>query len=128
MDCLFILESDFADVDVSPLKRIFYKYGYIPVTVLFEGDLKILYKRFVVLEQERQRWERTSPVYPLLAGEKPMYIPMGIERFSEDIEKRGTRRFRVGGEIIRVDTSDFGKVNYEMILQRIRYAARIPLV
>ncbi len=83
----------------------------------------MIYQRFVARDQspERHRGHVVNTQYPE-AGDAPPYVPMPLEMFSKGMDFRGFRRFDIGGEIICVDTTDFNRVDYEEINDRIAEA------
>lgn len=103
--------------------RLCHHYDYQPVTVLFDGRTDVIYQRFVARDQspERHRGHVVNTQYPE-AGDAPPYVPMPLEMFSKGMDFRGFRRFDIGGEIICVDTTDFNRVDYEEINDRIAEA------
>lgn len=117
----FILENNFEDSSKAGIAALVERYGYKSITVLFDGDTEVLYRRFVARDQspERHRGHVVNTAYPEMA-ERPPYVPMGLDAFCEGMEKRGFRRFSIGGKMIRVDCTDFAQVDYEEILARIR--------
>ncbi len=116
-----ILENNFEDASMSGLLRLLEKYGCLPVTVLFDGDDEILHGRFLLRDQstERHRGHVVNTSYPETAAQTPT-IPLSLEAFVAGIENRGFRRFSVGGPELRVDSTDFGQVDYSEIYQRIK--------
>ena len=46
--------------------------------------------------------------------------PISLQEFQESFRKRGMSVFRIGEKRIDVDTTDFSKVDYDAILQRLR--------
>lgn len=112
----FIIENNFEDCSREGIMKLLGKYDYSPITVLFDGDIEVIYKRFIERDQspQRHRGHVINTEYPE-KGEKIPYIPMGLENFAEVIDKRGFKRFSIGGAMIRVDSTDFSKVDYEKL-------------
>lgn len=119
----FILENNFEDCSKAGISSLVEKYGYKPVTVLFDGEIGAVYRRFVARDRspERHRGHVVNTAYPE-TGERPAYVPMEPDTFRMGIEQRGFRRFFIGGVVVRVDCTDFERVNYEQIAERIREA------
>lgn len=116
----FILENNYEDSSKEGIQNLLQQYDYTPITVLFDGDINVIYKRFLERENspERHRGHIVNTVYPE-TGEKHPYIPLSLEQFSSGMENRGFRRFSVGGIKITVDCTDFASVNYLEILCKI---------
>lgn len=110
----FIIENNFEDSSRDGMIMLLHKYNYTPITVLFDGDIGTIYRRFIERDQspDRHRGHVVNSEYPEKA-EKAPYKPMDFKAFAEGIQKRGFRRFNAGGEIIKVDCTDFSKVDYE---------------
>ena len=119
----FILENNFEDCSRDGMMELMKRYGYRPITVLFDGDTEVVYRRFIARDQSpgRHRGHVVNTCFPE-TGERPPYVPMGLEAFRAGAEERGFRRFSVGGSVIRVDCTEFEKVDYEQICVRIRDA------
>jgi predicted kinase len=110
----FIIENNFEDCSREGIRKLLSQYNYTPITILFDGDMEAIYKRFIERDQspERHRGHVINTEYPE-KGEKAPYVPMKLEYFAEVMEKRGFRRFNIGGEIIKVDCTDIDKIDYE---------------
>lgn len=118
-----ILENNFEDSSTDGLVRLLGKYHYLPVTVLFDGDEAVIYRRFLLRDQSpgRHRGHVTNIAYPE-TGEQAPYAPISFDAFKAGIESRGFRRFSVGGIDIRVDSTDFTQVDYRKIYADIKKA------
>ncbi len=105
-----ILEGNFVPAGVKPadeageLRRLIEGYGYAPLTYRFTGDTDILYRRFIEREQTPERGEANR---------------IGRAVALEDFEGwcRGLDGFDIGGEVIEVDTTDFGQVDTEGLVE-----------
>lgn len=115
----FILENNFESKSKDDLNTLLEKYNYTPITVQFICDIDVLYKRFIERDQysDRHRGHVVNTQYPEV--EKEEYIPAPIEEFADKLHKRGMDNFQIGNNVIKVDTTNFDKVNYEDILDRI---------
>ena len=51
----FILENNFEDSSREGLVSLLEKYGCFPITVLFDGDIEVLYQRFILRHQSPAR-------------------------------------------------------------------------
>ncbi len=104
--CDFGLESNFTDRSRQSLVPLLEKWGYSCMTVLFTAPVEILHRRFV----ERE-----------VRGERPEAFGLGLYHDLEDFRKNCAGAFHFSlGETVRVDTSDFRKVDYEEITEKIR--------
>ncbi len=111
-----ILENNFEDVSKPGLTALLERYDCHPVTVLFDGDMATIHRRFVERDRspERHRGHVVNTRYPEV-GEPAPVRPLSLADFAAGMEARGFRRFTVGGPVIRVDGTDFANVNYEEI-------------
>lgn len=122
----FILENNFDDTSKSGITQLLRQYDCTPITVLFDGDTKVLYQRFLERDQSplRHRGHVVNTCYPepVEGGQTPCVpnIPMTFEAFQNGMEKRGFRHFRAGGPVVFVDSTDFSKVDYQKIYEEIK--------
>lgn len=103
----FIFESNFVDPAGNSFRPMVEKYGYKVINVLFDGDIEAIHKRFM----ER---DVTSERHPGLAS----------NGFFNDIEvfrnaARACRSFKYGDVLLTVDATDFSKVSYENLVEKI---------
>lgn len=102
-----IFESNFGNTCPHILKTMINTYGYKVITVLFDGDVKVIHKRFVERDVTEER--------------HPGLVANG--RFNDfEFFKKSTepcRNFKYGDIIITVDTTDFSKVSYDDIVTKI---------
>jgi len=102
-----IFESNF----ISPCPDFFVnmieKYGYKVITVLFDGDVEIIHKRFLDRDV-------TSERHPGLVSNNYFSDFEVFERSTQPC-----RDFDYGDIKIMVDTSDFSKVSYDDIIKKI---------
>lgn len=107
-DAAFVFESNLGATCPPTLEKLVEQYDYKVITVLFDGDVDVIHRRFV----ERDRTEERHP--GLVSG----------TRFdsAEEFAKRTApcRAFSYGDHMIRVDTTDFNAVPYEEIIREIR--------
>ena len=120
----FIIENNFENVSKPELLALIKKYNYYPITVMFDGNDEIIYERFIKRDQMpgRHRGHVVNTQYPEI-GQAPKYVPMGLAKFKDKIEKRGWKTFDVGGTRIVVDNTDFSKINYDDIMNKIKNIA-----
>ncbi|MDO4355359.1 MAG: AAA family ATPase [Clostridia bacterium] len=111
-----ILENNFEDASKPELMALLERYGCRPVTVLFDGDIEAIHRRFLAREQspERHRGHVVNTRYPEVGEPAPIH-PLSLADFAAGMEARGFRRFDVGEPVIRVDCTDFAAVDYERI-------------
>lgn len=105
-----IFESNFAEPCPEILQRMVKQYAYRVITVLLDGDIETIHRRFLKRDTTRER-------HPGLVSNN---YYSDFERF-----KNGTkpcRDFSFGDVKITVDTTDFTTVSYEEILQEIERA------
>mgnify|MGYP006992791081 FL=1 len=87
-------------------------------------DYKVIYQRFLKRESspDRHRGHIVNDCYPETKGnnpETPKAKTISYENFVCGIEKRGFDAFFVGGRQIKVDTTDFSKINMEELFSQI---------
>lgn len=102
-----IFESNFSSTCPDILLMMVNKYGYKVITILFDGDVEVIHKRFVERDKTEER--------------HPGLVSNGC--FHDfDFFKKAThpcRDFNYGDCIITVDTTDFSKVSYDNIIVKI---------
>lgn len=120
----FILENNFEDGCKETVRELLEFYHCPVVTVLFDGDTEILYRRFLMRDQspERHRGHVVNTRYP--ETERAPYVPLSLDAFASGMEQRGFRRFSVGGAVVRVDTTNFYEVEYDAIDRSITKALK----
>jgi predicted kinase len=120
-----ILENNFEDNSKPGLITLIEKYGCKTITIMFQADIEVLTERFIARDKspERHRGHVVNTQYPEPVGEasvqSPQAKPMSPEDFLHTIEQRGWMRFSVGGEELFVDTTDFSKVSYDSIYDKV---------
>lgn len=120
----FILENNFEYSSGRGIKSLLEKYQYSALTITLTGDYKVIYQRFLERENslDRHRGHIVNDCYPetkennlkILKAETISY-----ENFVCGIEKRGFDEFCVDGRQIKVDTTDFSKINMEELFLQI---------
>ncbi len=102
-----IFESNLGATCPPALDALVQQYHYHVITVLFDGDVETIHRRFV----ER---DRTTGRHPgLVSGSRFA----SLEQFEK--QTAPCRSFSYGDHIIRVDTTDFHNVCYNEIIDEI---------
>lgn len=116
----FILENNFEDISKEGLLSILERHAYTAITVTLTGDYHVIYQRFLARDQspDRHRGHVVNDCYPETGGSHPV-PPTSFEKFVFSIETRGMDRFTANGPQIIVDTTDFSKIDREIVIQRI---------
>ena len=96
-----IIEANFNNVSELRIKELLEKYNYKSLTYLFIGDLRILHKRFIERDNSNER-DKANRINGLLNDFS--IWESSVKPFIE---------FSIGGKMIKVDTTDFLKVNFE---------------
>ncbi len=102
-----IIEGNFTPAGIKKtdeageIRRLIEKYGCSALTFKFTGSTRVLFQRFVNREGSPERGQANT-----------MQIPFSYEDFS--VWCHNLDNFDVGGEIIRVDTTDFDTVDFDM--------------
>lgn len=103
----FILESNFVKESEAILNEFVSKYDYKCITIKFIGDLKVLHERFKKREYSEERHQG------LVANGK-------FDNFEEyENQSIKLREFKMNDEII-VDTTEFSKVDLDLIMRQIK--------
>ena len=100
------------------------KYQYPVLTVTLTGDYKVIYQRFLERDasSDRHRGHVVNDCYPEKEGcdtEGRQRKTLSYEEFVQGIKRRGFEACSVGGERIKVDTTDFSKINLGEIMSQI---------
>lgn len=103
-----ILESNFKADEAARLEELIGRCGYHALTYVFAGDLRVLHRRF--LEREG------SPAREPANRMGGLYDDYAV--FAENV--RPLADFCAGGEIIRVDTTDFQSVDFDGYIEQAR--------
>ena len=114
------LENNFEDVSIPLLMKILDRCSCTPVTVLLDGDPAVIWQRFVRRDQspDRHRGHVVNTEYPERCPAP--YVPMTLDSFLEMIQRRGFRRFDVGGPRKIVDATDPESVDWPAVLDWVR--------
>jgi len=100
-----ILESNFKISEGEIIKELLEKYKYRSLTFLMLGDLEIIHRRFVERDNtpERDKANRVNGLFDEFVHFERIIKPLGD--------------FNVGDRIIKIDTSDFGKVDFNSYIE-----------
>lgn len=120
----FILENNFEYSSEYGIKTILAKYQYPALTITLTGDYKVIYQRFLErdLSSDRHRGHVVNDCYPekrKRSAEELRAASITYENYAHSIEKRGFDAFCVDGRQIKVDTTDFSKIDVENIFLQI---------
>lgn len=120
----FILENNFEYTSERGIKTLLAKYQYSALTITLTGDYKVIYQRFLErdLSPNRHRGHVVNDCYPEKKKRSPEELiaaSVSYENFIHSIEKRGFDAFCVDGKHIKVDTTDFSKIDMENIFLQI---------
>ncbi len=120
----FILENNFEYSSEHGIKNLLEKYHYSALTITLTGDYKVIYQRFLERESspDRHRGHVVNDCYPEKKEDNPKDIKtktISYENFVQGIEQRGFDSFWVDGRQIKVDTTDFSKIDMGKIFSQI---------
>lgn len=120
----FILENNFEYVSEHGMKALLEKYQYPVLTIVLFGKYQVIYQRFLErnASPDRHRGHVVNDCYPEKENdgtEKPHRIQLSYEEFVQGIRRRGFEDFSVGGERLKVDTTDFSRIDMEEIQSKI---------
>lgn len=120
----FILENNFEYLSEQGIKKLLEKYKYSVLTITLTGDYKVIYQRFLERENspDRHRGHVVNDCYPEKKESNPKErkaISVSYENYVYGIEQRGFDAFSVNGKQIKVDTTDFSKIDMEDLVSQI---------
>lgn len=120
----FILENNFEYSSEFGIKNLIEKYQYSVLTITLTGDYKVIYQRFLERENspDRHRGHVVNDCYPEKKENNLKTLKaktISYENFVCGIEKRGFDAFCVDGRQIKIDTTDFSKIDMEELLSQI---------
>ena len=100
------------------------KYRYPVLTITLTGDYKVIYQRFLDREgsPDRHRGHVVNDCYPEKRAHNPKErkaASISYENYVYGIDQRGFDAFLVGGRQIKVDTTDFSKIDMEELFSQI---------
>lgn len=126
---LIILENNFENISKPKLQELINKYHYTSITVLFYGDIKTIYNRFIERDKSptRHRGHVVNIEYPEQKNSNVIYNEMKFEDFQKIFEERGIRDFNISDDVIKIDTTDFNKVDYGDVVNQIKEIIGISL-
>ena len=120
----FILENNFEYSSEQGIKNLLEKYQYSVLTITLTGDYKVIYQRFLERESspDRHRGHVVNDCYPEKKENNLKELkakPISYENFVHGIKRRGFDAFLVDGRQIKVDTTDFSKIDMEELFSQI---------
>ena len=120
----FILENNFEYSSKHGMKNLLENYQYSALTITLTGDYKVIYQRFLERESspDRHRGHVVNDCYPEKKEDNLKTLKaktVSYENFVRGIEQRGFDSFYVDGRQIKVDTTDFSRINMEELFSRI---------
>ncbi len=119
----FILENNFESSEHG-IKNLLEKYQYSVLTITLTGDYKVIYQRFLERESspDRHRGHVVNDCYPEKEESNPKErkaTSISYENYVYGIEHRGFDAFLVDGKRIKIDTTDFSKIDMEELFSQI---------
>ncbi len=119
----FILENNFESSEQG-MKNLLEKYQYSALTITLTSNYKVIYQRFLERESspDRHRGHVVNDCYPEKKENNlktPKAKTISYENFVRGIAQRGFDAFCVDGRQIKVDTTDFAKINMEELFSQI---------
>ena len=128
----FILENNFEYSSEHGIKKLLEQHQYSALTITLTGDYKVIYRRFLERESrpDRHRGHVVNDCYPEKKEDNPKtpkIKTISYEDFVHGIEQRGFDRFCVNGTQMKVDATDFSKINMEELFSQIEeWMERFP--
>lgn len=108
-----IIEGNFTPSGVKKvneegvIRQLIDKYGYTPLTFKFMGNTQILYKRFIEREKTAERGAANK------IGTDVPYD--AFDRWCHNLDA-----FHAGGEIVRIDTTNFQSIDFNTYIEYAR--------
>jgi len=93
--------------EAGVIKAVIAKYGYQSLTFKFTGDTRILYERYIERDKLPERGDANRD-----------FEEVPYEIFSQYC--RNLDDFDVGGDVIKIDTTDFSKVEFDSYIEKAR--------
>ncbi len=120
----FILENNFEYSSAYGIKNLIEKYQYSALTITLTGDYSVIYQRFLERESspDRHRGHIVNDCYPEKKENNLKTLKaktISYENFVRGIEQRGFDAFCIDGKQIKIDTTDFSKINIEELFSQI---------
>ena len=120
----FILENNFEYSSEQGIKTLLEKFQYSVLTITLTGDYQVIYQRFLERESspDRHRGHVVNDCYPEKKENNLKELKaktISYENFVHGIERRGFDAFGVDGRQIKVDTTDFSKIDMEELFSQI---------
>ena len=120
----FIMENNFEYSSQHGIQNLLDKYQYPALTIALTGDYKVIYQRYLERESspDRHRGHVVNDCYPEKRKNGPAICkvtPVSYESFVQGIEQRGFDAFWVDGKQMKVDTTDFSKIDMEELVSQI---------
>lgn len=112
-ECPLIMEGNFVPAGVKDrdeaeaIRELLEKYQARSLTFKFTGDTRVLYERFVEREKLPERGQANR------IGSRVLYED--FDRWCHNLDA-----FDAGGRVIRADTTDFDRVDYEKMTEAAR--------
>lgn len=120
----FILENNFEYSSGRGLKALLEKYQYSVLTITLTGDYRAIYQRFLErdISPDRHRGHVVNDCFPEKKErslEEIKAASISYEDYVHSVKQRGFDDFFVGNKQIKVDTTDFSKIDMEKIFSQI---------
>lgn len=120
----FLLENNFEYSSEHAIKALLEKYQYPALTITMTGDPEVIYKRFLErdISADRHRGHVVNDCYPEPKERSPQEImaaAISYEDYVHGVERRGFDAFCADGKRIKVDTTDFSKMDLEGVFAQI---------
>lgn len=120
---MFILENNFEYSLVNDLHDLLNKYQYKTINIRLTGDYKLIYERFSNrdLNSNRHRGHVVNDCYPEKENaKKDNPTRKTYEQFIDDLNKRGFDDHFGNYEYIDIDVTDYSKIDYEKLFNKIQ--------
>ncbi len=120
----FILENNFEYSSQHGINNLLEKYQYPVLTIMLTGDYKVIYQRFLERESspDRHRGHVVNDCYPEKKESNSKEVKVtsiSYKDYVHGIEQRGFDAFWIEGRQIKVDTTDFSKIDMEELFSQI---------
>lgn len=123
----FIMENNFEDATLPTIQALFSRTDCVPLTILLTADIHTVYERFVARDQSagRHRGHVVNDCFPEREP-RAAYVPLPFDTFAAAMAARGFDRFEAGGPVLRVDTTDWSRVELADIVAWVKDQTTSP--
>lgn len=116
-----IVDNNFDDISAKGFSQMLAKYAPSCACVFLYGQLEVLHERYTARDNSHARHlgHVLQEHYPPREGDS-LYYTMTENEFYEKFMKRGMDSVTFPGQCLRIDTTDFSKVDHGQIIRHVQ--------